>query len=275
MTNEEKQKTNKVSQDEDRFKGAIPDDVHREKISGVFSSQSVNKVGTGTTQRKMIQKAYWFAQEAPPEGEGATPMVIIQPLNTNKIPSGPKQEVPLPDFLERYTPELEYYQNEVFPKIQEMNSTIKRAEHQRDQGALYSAEFEYSAALDLDENNVRANFGLGLTYMERGDAAKANDIFERIVGLDAAFSSQHKHLFNEFGINLRKSNLLDQAVTYYTRALEITDDDENLYYNIGRAYFERGDIDQAQEHLRKALEIAPDFEEAQKFLDYIAKNQGK
>lgn len=274
MTNDIKT-DKKVPQDEGGFGGTIPDDVDREKISGVFSSQTVNKVGTGTTQRKMIQKAYWFAREIAPDEAGGTPMVEVQPLNTNNIPSGPKEEVPLPDFLERYTPELEYYQNEVFPKMQEMNSTIQRAEQQRDQGALYSAEFEYSAALEFDENNVRANFGLGLTYMERGDAAKASDIFERIVGLDAAFSSQHKHLFNEFGINLRKSNLLDQAVTYYTRALEITENDENLYYNIGRAYFERGDIDLAQEHLQKALEIAPNFEEAQKFLDYIAKNRDK
>ncbi|SOB58401.1 TPR repeat-containing protein [Pseudodesulfovibrio profundus] len=274
MTNE-KLTSKKVPQDEGTFEGAIPDDVNREKISGVFSSQTVNKVGTGTTQRKMIQKAYWFAREIAPDEAGETPMVEVQPLNTNNIPSGPKEEIPLPDFLERYTPELEYYQTEVFPRMQEMNSTIQRAEQQRDQGALYSAEFEYSAALEFDENNVRANFGLGLTYMERGDAAKASDIFERIVGLDAAFTSQHKHLFNEFGINLRKSNLLDQAVTYYTRALEITDNDENLYYNIGRAYFQRGDIDLAQEHLQKALEIAPNFEEAQKFLDYIAKHRDK
>jgi len=110
--------------------------------------------------------------------------------------------------------------------------------------------------------------------MERGDAAKAADIFERVVGLDAAFAPEHKHLFNEFGINLRKSKLLDQAVDYYARALEITQNDENLYYNIGRAYFERGDVAEAIKNLRKALEIYPDFAEAKQFLDYIDKHKG-
>jgi len=251
----------------------VPKGVERKRISGVFSSQTVAKVGTGTTTRKTIQKAYWFANELKPEG-GEEAMVEVQPLNTNNVPSGPKDQVPLTDFLERFNPEIEYHQKVVFPVMKEMNTSIQRAEQQRDQGALYSAEFEFNNALDFDENNVRANFGLGLTYMERGDAAKAADIFERVVGLDAAFTPEHKHLFNEFGINLRKSRLLDQAVDYYTRALEITQNDENLYYNIGRAYFERGDVAEAIKHFRKALEIYSDFTEAQRFLDYINKRQG-
>lgn len=258
-----------VSQDE-AIPTEIPKDVRRDRISGVFSSQTIAKVGTGTTTRKTIQKAYWFAEE-PKVDEGEVPVVIVQPLNNNNVPSGPKEQVPLPDFLERYSPELEFYQKEVFPKMKELDNTLKRAEEQRDQGALYSAEFEYAAALDFDEENVRANFGLGLTYMERGEPAKAGDIFERVVGLDAAFTPEHKHLFNEFGINLRKSKLLDQAVDYYTRALEITDNDENLYYNMARAYFERGDKEDCATNLAKALEINPDFEEAKKFLAYIEK----
>ena len=249
----------------------IPKDVAREKISGVFSSQTVAKVGTGTTTRRTIQKAYWFAEQIAGEGE---PIVQVQPLNNNNVPSGPKESVVLGDFLQRFNPELEYYQQEVYPKMKELDSTLKRAEEQRDQGALYSAEFEYAAALDFDEENVRANFGLGLTYMERGESAKASDIFERVVGLDAAFSPEHKHLFNEFGINLRKSNLLDQAVDYYARALEITTDDENLYYNMARAYFERGDKEDCAKNLKKALELSPGFEEAQKFMEYINKQEG-
>ncbi|QJB58406.1 tetratricopeptide repeat protein [Pseudodesulfovibrio sp. zrk46] len=251
----------------------IPKDVKREKISGVFSTQTVAKVGTGTTSRKTIQKAYWFAEQ-PEMDDDAVPVVAVQPLNRNNIPSGPKEQVPLPDFLERFSPEVEFYQQEVFPRMKELDSTVKRAEEQRDQGALYSAEFEYNAALTVDENNVRANFGLGLTFMERGEPEKAADLFERIVGLDAAFDPEHKHLFNEFGINLRKSQLLDQAVDYYTRALEMAPHDENLFYNIARAYFERGDKEDCVTNLQKALEINPYFEEAKAFLAYMEKQEG-
>ncbi len=265
------QDKNKVTPDETMETVTIPEDVELEKIFGVFSSQSVNRVGTGTTSRKAIQKSYWFAEEADQDENGR--VVMVQPLNNNNIPSGPKEGFPLPDFLEKFDPELEYYQAEVYPRMQEMDSTLKRAENQREQGALYSAQFEYEATLNFDEQNVRANFGLGLTYMERGETEKAGDIFERVVCLDAAFTPEHKHLFNEFGINLRKSKLLDQAVEYYTRALEITENDENLYYNIARAYFEQGEKDECKANLAKALELNPSFEEANKFLAYINKEE--
>ncbi|WP_243925169.1 tetratricopeptide repeat protein [Pseudodesulfovibrio sp. S3-i] len=277
MTPDEKRPTEETSPEpappaRQTIRAEIPADVEIEKISGAFSSQTMLKVGTGTTQRKAIQKAFWFAEEGPPDAKGGR-IVLVQPLNNHNIPSGPKEEVPLPDFLSRFSPELEYYQAEVYPKMRELNSTLKRAEEQRDQGALYSAQFEFEAALNFDEQNVRANFGLGLTYMARGEPEKAADIFERVVTLDAAFTPEHKHLFNEFGINLRKSKLTDQAVDYYNRALEITHDDENLYYNIARAYFERGDKDDCRENLNKALELAPDMEVARKFLEYLDKEE--
>ncbi len=261
---------NKVRQDEEISAVGTLKDIEREKISGVFSTQNVNKVGTGTTMRKAIQKAYWFAEQV--DGEGAS-VVQVQPLNDNNVPSGPKETVVLEEFLENFAPELEYYQEKVFPQIKEMNETITRAERQREQGAYYSAQFDFEAALDFDESNVRANFGLGLTYMERGESSKADDIFQRVVKLDAAFAPEHKHLFNEFGMNLRKSGLLDQAVDYYTRALEITVNDENLYYNIARAYFERGDKQACLDNLNKSLELNPGLEEAVQFLNYL-KNRG-
>ena len=61
---------------------------------------------------------------------------------------------------------------------------------------------------------------------------------------------------------------------YYSRALEITTGDEHLYYNIARAYYERGDKDDCRENLAKALDLNADFEEAQKFLDYLDKEKG-
>ncbi|MEZ7195844.1 tetratricopeptide repeat protein [Pseudodesulfovibrio karagichevae] len=249
-------------------RAGIPADISVEKISGAFSTQSVSQVGTGTTQRKTVQKAYWFAEEGEPDADG-TRIIQVRPLNSHNVPTGPKEAVALPDFLSRFNPEIEFYQAEVFPRMRELRDTLVRAEEQRDQGALYSAQFEFESALGLDEKNVRANFGLGLTYMARGDADKAGDIFKRVVALDAAFSPEHKHLFNEFGINLRKSGLTDQAVEYYARALAISEDDENLYYNIARAYFERGDETECRENLKKALELEPNMELALRFMEFL------
>jgi Skp family chaperone for outer membrane proteins len=70
-------------------------DEQQATIKGVFSTQSVIKIGTGTTQRKKIQKSYWFANEL------ENNQVEIQPLNVNYVPSGPKKVIPKEKFLEK------------------------------------------------------------------------------------------------------------------------------------------------------------------------------
>ncbi len=239
----------------------------KEKIKGVFSTQTLMKIGTGTTQRKTVQKSYWMATELD------NGMVEIQPLNRNYVPSGPKKVITLEELLEKYTPEPEFYTYTVYPKIRELNKTVARADRYRMRGETYSAEFEYKNALKIDEENIRANFGLGLTYLDRGDTERANDIFERLVKLDAAFEKEHKHLFNEFGIKLRKNKMYKQCLDYYMRALELAQDDEHLYYNIARCYFEMKDFAKCKEYLEKALELNPDFEEGKKFMDFLKKKK--
>lgn len=237
--------------------------VPKTLVKGLFSAKSTDKIGTGATARKSDGKTYWMIEEA----EDGT--ISRQALNKNLVPSGEPTPVDREEFFEKYSPEPEFYQAEVYPKIKQLEESVKRAEEQREKGAIYSAEFEFNNALSVDEESIRANFGLGLTYMDMGESSKAEDILNRIVTLDAAFSPRHKHLFNEFGINLRKCGMLDQAVAYYTRALEITDGDENLHYNMARAYFEKGDLDNCTGHLDKVVALNPDHEEGNQFLEFI------
>ncbi|GAU07515.1 hypothetical protein DPF_0200 [Desulfoplanes formicivorans] len=236
----------------------------REKIKGVFSSQSLKQIGTGTTARKTLQKTYWFAQELDND------QIEIQPLNINYVPSGPKKIIPKDEFLNKFAPEPEFYTTTVYPKIRELSRTVARAERHRKRGETFSAEFEYGNALRIDEENIRANFGLGLTYLERGEKEKGDDIFRRLVNLDAAFEEEHKHLFNEFGINLRKNNMFDQAVEYYGRALTLSANDENLHYNIARAYFAKGDYPRVVEHVIMSLKLNKAMPESKKLLKYMA-----
>lgn len=237
------------------------------KIKGIFSTQSVAKVGTGTTQRRTIQKTYWDGEELDDS------RISVQPLNRNYVPSGPKRTIERDEFLSKFNPEPEFYVSTVFPAIKEMDGAIVRGEKHRERGAAYSAEFEYKQAMSIDEENVRANFGLGLTYLDRGDQVKANDIFERLVDLEAAFEEEHKHLFNDFGINMRKNKMYDQALQYYLRAESLVTNDEHLFHNIARCYFEKGDVDNCKKYLLKSLQLNPKLRESLQFWVYL-KGQG-
>ncbi len=236
-----------------------------EGIKGVFSTQTVQRVGTGTTQRKTIQKTYWFVEELDED------IIEVQPLNTSYVPSGPKRKVPKEDFLAKFSPEPEFYLTTVYPRMQELDQAIVRGEMHRERGAHYSAEFEFKQATMVDEDNVRANFGLGLTYLDRGEQTKANDIFERLVKLEAAFQTEHKHLFNDFGINLRKNHMLDQALEYYLKAEALVQNDENLFHNVARVYYEMGELENCLEYLEKSLVVNPDMEESRLFYEFLEK----
>lgn len=185
--------------------GAAPAANGKTQVRGVFSTQEVRKVGTGTTTRKTVQKNFWFVEQ---QGN----VIQCQPLNPNYVPSGPKRTITLDELLSKFAPEPEFYLNSVFPKMMELQRSVENGDSHREKGDTFTAEYAYDHALTIDEENVRANFGIGLTYLERGDTARAQDIFERLVKLDGAFEPEHKHLFNEFGINLRKNHMLEQSL---------------------------------------------------------------
>lgn len=232
------------------------------EVRGVFSTQEIRKVGTGTTTRKTVQKTFWFVEQHGNEIE-------CQPLNTNYVPSGPKRKISMEDLINKFSPEPEFYMNSVYPMMQELQYSVRQGDRYRESGETFAAEYEYSRALKVDEDNVRANFGIGLTYLERGDASKAQDIFERLVKLDAAFEPQHKHLFNEFGINLRKNKMLAESREYYARALQLSPKDENLNMNMARVLLESKDMDGCVDYLLEALRLAPRHEQSLKFMSWL------
>ncbi|NDV22726.1 lipopolysaccharide assembly protein LapB [Desulfovibrio sp. JC022] len=236
------------------------------RISGVFSSCTESTVGTGTTTRQTVQKTYWFAEE---RENGA---LEVQPLNSNNVPSGPKLTVERDTFLDNYHPEPEYYAEVVRPSMESLDGSIQRGEGHRSSGESYSAEYEFGHAIDVDEENVRANFGLGLTYLERGETGRAEDVFRRLVGIGAIYEPQHKHLFNDFGINLRRNGMIDQALEYYHKAEEISKHDENLCLNIARAYYEKGEFDNCIKYIKKSLKLNPELEEGIMFWSYLKGN---
>ena len=250
----------KVASQSDVAAGAGARD--KTEVRGVFSTQEVRKVGTGTTTRKTVQKTFWFIEQRGDEIE-------CQPLNPNYVPSGPKRKISMDELIARFSPEPEFYQNSVYPKMREMQQSVRNGDSHREKGETFTAEYEYSRALKVDEENVRANFGIGLTYMERGDLEKAQNIFERLVKLDGAFETEHKHLFNEFGIHLRKNKMLAQSVEYYQRALELAATDENIHLNLARVLLETKDIGGCIDNLLKGSELAPGHEMIGKFLDWL------
>ncbi len=132
-----------------------------------------------------------------------------------------------------------------------------------------AAAFEFGMAVKQDDQNLEAHLGKGKAHMELGEVDKAKESFEKLSEVDSLYDKDNKHLFNEYGIELRRGEMYDLAIENYNKALSIDQDDEALHYNIGRAYYEDGQSDKAIESLQKAMSLAPDFKEAKLLYDAI------
>lgn len=236
-----------------------------EPFRGVFSTQSQAVIGFGSTKRKVKQNIFVFAEE---QTDGS---FRVRNLNKHFIPTGKARTLTKEELLSEYLPEPDLYMNKVVPMMRQVRETVDAADAHRAQTELMSAEFEYKNALRVDEEHIRATFGLGLTYLDRGEIDNANLVCRRIITLEAAFSEEHKHLFNEFGIKMRKHKMYAQALRYYFKAYRLTRGDDHLLYNISRTYYEKGRLRLARKFLDMALAVNPGFEEAGGLLRAIDK----
>ncbi|MBF0527709.1 MAG: tetratricopeptide repeat protein [Deltaproteobacteria bacterium] len=235
---------------------------------GVYEEVVVQTIGTGATTRKHEMKNYYLAASLDKN------TVQVQPLDMFDQPMAIFEKIEVREFLRRCTFKPNYLAEKQKQKDPRVDKAVVQAEAHFRRKEYYSAEFEYTKALKLDVENVRANFGMGKVYLATGETEKAKESFEKLSRIEAIFEEEHKHVFNELGIELRRLKLYDQAITYYLKALTISQDDENLFFNAARAYFEKGDIKNAGQYLCQALQINPDLQEGLKLLSAIEKIDG-
>lgn len=215
----------------------------------VFSEKRTVKIGTGTTTRAHDMDVYWYVEQLGPE------QFCMWSIGTNGLPVGDRDVISKSDLLSNFYPELRYYNEKVAPLLQEMLMAVERGDMHREKAEFKEAVHEYQGALTIDEGNVRAVFGLGISYLSRNDLKRARHTFNELINLEAAFTPEYKHLFNEMAISLRKSGLFAEAVGLYERAMDLTQEDENLLYNISRVYFDNGDWSNCLEFLGRCLQL--------------------
>lgn len=227
---------------------------------GVYSETKVQKIGTMGTSRTQTIVDYYRCRKLDDN------TISIQILDMYGDPMPLVEKVPIDEFLKRFTYEPDKFQTKKTPNDLAAEKAIATAEKHVARKEYNSAEYEFSKALKLDEENVRANFGLGKLYVLTGELDKAAKVFSNLARQDNVLSPENKHFFNELGIELRGLSLYAQAIEFYQKALDLAPDDENLLFNMARAALEGGNPDQAKGYLTRALAINSNFEAAKKLM---------
>ena len=234
---------------------------------GIYSETKTQRIGTMSTARVQTVVDYYKCVQIDEK------TVSAQILDMYGDPLPIIQKVPLEDFLKRFTFEPDKFQTRKTAADLSVENHISKAEEHLGRQEFNSAEFEYKRALKTDQENVRANFGLGKVYLETGEAVKAAEIFSRLARQDNIMAPENKHFFNELGIELRSLKLYAQAIDFYEKARRMMgQNDENLLFNIARAAFESGDRTRAAAYLDQALTLNPELAPAKKLK--VALNSG-
>ena len=124
-------------------------------------------------------------------------------------------------------------------------------------GRIQEANLAFNNAVRIDSTPERKNL-IGEVYLTHGMAAEAEKAFKSAIKSNPS----NIHAYNRLGIAFRRQKKYDEAVTYYLMALDIDPGEQNILYNLARAYLGAGKKDKALNTLKRAIAVAPDFQEA-------------
>lgn len=130
-------------------------------------------------------------------------------------------------------------------------------------GSAYLGSAQYNSAMRefleaerLTPEDPKVHFLLGIAYHGRGLDEKAIAAFQRAIDLNPDDSAVHNYL----GAVYLGKGRLDDAIASFNRALSnvLYDTPATALYNLGRAYYAKGQYDSALRYYRDATVREPD-----------------
>jgi tetratricopeptide (TPR) repeat protein len=175
----------------------------------------------------------------------------------------------------------------------------KIAETYMKEGNFELATKILDAQAQINPLNIKLLINAGISHLEIGNTDKAKDYMHSVQQQDAhnkesgevlaAVHTKERNYekiadalilthtgedliiaLNNYGVNLSQDNNAEGALAMYRRCIEVIEDTKFfhvIYYNMATAYRKIGDMAKTRECLKKALEVNPAFEKAQKALE--------
>ncbi|SOB58758.1 Tetratricopeptide TPR_1 repeat-containing protein [Pseudodesulfovibrio profundus] len=231
-----------------------------DKVLGVYSHSTKYEYRTGENESQYRNGTFWFVCEQDDD------TFEVRPLDGRHIPGRVRKTISRAEFLKDYTPELQYYQDKQLPFLESLQEKVRMGRRFFSFEHLDSQEQAFCEAVLESPEKVDEDGGLKQVYADQQRYTQLRMILDKLLNVDADFREEQRHKFNEFGINLRKGEQFNDAIRYYSKALEVNEDDENLHFNIARAYYGVGKNEQCRKHLNRALQLHPEMREAKGFL---------
>ncbi len=126
--------------------------------------------------------------------------------------------------------------------------------------AIIFPRMEVAAANNSSQNpEVQKHIDKGIQFGNEGDFEKAIAEFKEVLKLDP----KNVHAYNNIGVAYFRTGNLDQAIAYYTKAIDLGIADANMYFFRGQMYgkYQQEDAKAIKDYT-KAIELQPKFSRA-------------
>jgi tetratricopeptide (TPR) repeat protein len=129
-------------------------------------------------------------------------------------------------------------------------------------GYYDQSEASFRLALGDDPSSAEALYGLGSVYLKQDKNDEARESFERATKLQASYPDTLANAWNNLGLLATREGKTAEAIPYFQEALRRNPDHLVALENLGNAYRQEKDWDQARTTLERAVKVSPDDPEA-------------
>ncbi|SDB39617.1 Tetratricopeptide repeat-containing protein [Desulfonatronum thiosulfatophilum] len=137
------------------------------------------------------------------------------------------------------------------------------------EGQIEQATHLFEKMIKYYHDDMELKVDIGELFLETGHVEKAFDYLITTLG----HKPESVHILNRIGMGLRKLRKYTEAEECFQQALKMSDDDERLFFNLGRVHIDSCQWDKAAEAASKALSINPGLEHAQKMRDFALRKK--
>ena len=116
----------------------------------------------------------------------------------------------------------------------------------------------YKNALSITPNNKLLNYNLGMMYQSLQEWDLAKEQYQNLITID----SMSYPAYNCLGYIAFYQDNYEDAIRYYSKAIEVYSEYDQAWYNRGLAYEYLDDYDKAREDYLQCLKINPNYENA-------------
>ena len=157
---------------------------------------------------------------------------------------------------------LEFIKSMIIAQEQEIVQKVEK-----DEEAAEAQRLEMVQAEEKKKEEINSKIQQAIALIDEADMSQAQEIIQN----DEEIKNGIVHYYNMLGIRNREAKNYEEAINNYSKALLISPEDENLYYNTARAYFEQGKLNKAEAFLENAMQLNSEFKEAHELFEYLQK----